>query len=175
MKLIFIFWQFLLAWIWSKFCLYYPVVARGYYKKKYVCYLLNKRETGYQFIMVPSNFTRNCINFSLFVYKRICVICTHHVERCGPITGLGAVLAATECTDIIFITEICHKYKIQRRFQHYPCRHTCISIGLTRIILLFIWQSSIFFYISCRSLRPDKRVPRVVYRGRPPILYNICE
>ena len=85
-------------------------------QKKYVCYLLDKRETGYQFIMVPSNFTRNCVNFSLFVYKRICGICTHRVERCGPITGLGAVLSATECTAIIFITEICHRYKIQRRF-----------------------------------------------------------
>ena len=69
------------------------VVARNYNEKKYVYYLLNKRETGFHFIIVPTNFTRNFVNFSLFVYKRICGYTgspcarVRAVERCWAAGG----------------------------------------------------------------------------------------
>ena len=70
-----------------KICLYSLVIARDYYKKN-VYYLLNKRESAYKFIMVPSNFTRNCVNFSIRLQKNL----RHMHSPCGTLRanhGLG--------------------------------------------------------------------------------------
>ena len=67
------------------------VVARNYNEKKYVYYLLNKRETGFHFIIVPTNFTRNFVNFSLFVYKRICGYITLHAGAARAPTHVASL------------------------------------------------------------------------------------